>query len=260
MMFGRRRRPGQGVTAAVPTCGRPDKLRECIERLLVDDVIERVLVWDSAPCEKNRALAAEFAIVSVVESERLTGPAEARLELARRVETDFTLYTDDDQYARNGAVAEMLRLMTRHSAVQILGGALCHDGKCWNVAQHINFGRIGGELTVHKTFTHPQDLDRLGIDMIAADITNPNMLVRTPAFRRVNFDPRFDFFFDLYDFGMQCKREGIQVFATHRAVFEHDAGGYTGPTMRAADRELDRQKFMTKWGVRQIGPTGGGWR
>ena len=47
------------------------------------------------------------------------------------------------------------------------------------------------------------------------------------------------------------------MFATHRATFTHDPGGYTHPTMRDREREMDRRRFMAKWGVRQVGATGG---
>ena len=75
---GRKQRLKPGLTAAIPTCGRPDKLRKCMEHLLVDNILDRILIWNSAPCEKVRSLAAEFPVVAVIESECPTGPGEAR--------------------------------------------------------------------------------------------------------------------------------------------------------------------------------------
>ena len=256
-----------GVTAAIPTCGRPGKLRKCIERLLADGggggAINRVLVWNGAPiCEKEvRSLAEDFPVVSVIEAGRLTGASESRFELANRVETEFVLFIDDDIYADPGAVPELVRLIGLHDEVDILCGAQRDSsGKRLDVSQRLTFGFSGGVRTVHKSFHHPEDLDRLGIDLIEWNVPNSQAIMRSRIFQRVNFDPAFEWFFEWYDFGMQCAREGIRVFGTHRATFEHDPGGYTFETKRGSNREIDRQRFMAKWNVRQTGPTGGGYR
>ena len=142
----------------------------------------------------------------------------------------------------------------------LIASQRARDGRWRDLAQHIEFGRLDGRTTVHKTFTWPQDCKRLGLDMIASDVPASQAIMRTSVFQRVNFDPQYDFFFELYDFGMQCLREGIRMFATHRSIFEHGPGGYTHRTMRDRDREIDRRRFMDKWNVLQIGPTGGGLR
>ena len=210
--FLRRRRFKPGVTAAIPTCGRPAKLRTCVQACLADGLVDRVLVWNSAPnpCRELSRLAAEFPTLSIVEAGRLTGPGEARYQLARRVETEFTLFSDDSKYAEKGAIAEMMRLMRLHDDIDILLGAQrnANDGKWRDLAQNIACGRLGEEVTVHKTFTWPQDLERLGLDMIASDIPNAQMLARSAVFEHVNFDPRYNFWFELFDFGMQCVAAG----------------------------------------------------
>ncbi len=85
------------------------------------------------------------------------------------------------------------------------------------------------------------------------------MLARSAVFEHVNFDPRYNFWFELFDFGMQCVAAGggVRMFATHRAAFTHDPGGYTHPNMSNGEREEDRRRFMAKWRVRQVGATGG---
>ena len=218
-------------------------------------------IWNSAqePCAEVSSLADEFSIVTVFEAGRLTGPSEARFELGKRCETEFLLYCDDSKFPDLGSIAELVRLMGSHDDVDILYGARRYKGKWGDLSQRIHFGRVGGRTTVHKTFTWPQDCKKLGCDMIASDIPiGGPALVRTCLLDRVNFDPQFDFFFELYDFGMSCLREGIRIFATPLAVFEHDPGGYTHPTMRDRDREIDRQRFNAKWNVLQVGLTGGG--
>lgn len=218
-MFRWRKRFKPGVTAAIPTCGRPAKLRKCVEACLADGLVERVLVWNSAPnpCERLSRFAVEFPALSVIEAGRLIGPGEARYQLAGRVETEFLFFSDDSKYADAGAIAEMMRLMRLHDDVDILLGAQrnVNDGKWRDLAQHIAFGRLGEERTVHKTFTWPQDLDRLGLDMIVSDIPSSQMLARTAVFERVNFDPRYDFWFELYDFGMQCVTGGGSTDVRH---------------------------------------------
>ena len=149
--------------------------------------------------------------------------------------------------------------MRLHNDVDILCAAQrSQNGKWRDLSQLIQFGTVGGRTTVHKTFIWPQDCKDLNLDIIKSDIPSSQALMRNSVFDRVNFDPQYDFFFELYDFGMSCLREGIHIFCTPLAVFEHDLGGYTRPTMRDRDREIDRQRFMAKWNVLQVGPTGGG--
>ena len=261
-MFRKRKHMVSGVTAAISTCGRPRKLRRCVESILADGVIDYVIIWNSAPepCAEVSSLADEFSIVTVFEAGRLTGPSEARFELAKRCKTEFLLYSDDNKDSDPGATAELVRLIRSHGDVDILTAARrsSNNGKWFDLSQRIHFGKVGGRTTVHKTFIWPEDCKKLGLDMIASDIPSGQLLVRTSLLDRVNFDPQYDFFFELYDFGMSCLREGIRIFATPLAVFEHDFGGYTHLTMRDRDREIDRRKFMAKWNVTQIGPTGGG--
>lgn len=252
-----------GVTAAIPTCGRPEKLRKCVGSILQDGVIDHVLIWNSASAcvDEVRSLAGEFPTVSVFDAGQLTGCSEAYFELANRIETEFVFFSDDDTYADLGAISELVRLIGLHREVDILYGAIRNkDGKYLDVSQRLNFGFLYGTKTVHESFHHPEDLDRLGLDMIASDIPGPQAIMRSAIFQRVNFDPKYSWFFDRYDFGMQCVREGVRVYGTHRATFEHDPGGYTIETKRGKNREIDRQRFMAKWGVRQVGPTNGGYR
>lgn len=252
-----------GITAAIPTCGRPDKLRKCIEACLADGVIDHVLIWNSAPTGKDevRAIVAEFPIVSVIEAGRITGCSESYFELANRIETEFVFFSDDDCYADPGAISELVRLINLHADVDVLSGTIYIGGKYFDVGYRLNFGfSSNGIKTVHKSFHHFGDLERLGIDMAQSDIPGPQAIMRTAIFSRVNWDPRYSWFFDRYDFGMQCVREGVRVFSTHRATFEHDHGGYTIETNRGKNREIDRQRFMTKWNVQQVGPSSGGYR
>lgn len=157
-MFRWRKRFKPGVTAAIPTCGRPAKLRKCVEACLADGLVDRVLVWNSAPnpCEQLSRLAVEFPTLSVIEAGRLTGPSEARQQLAKRAETEFLFFSDDSKYADDGAIAEMMRLMRLHNDIDILLGALrnINDGKWLDLAQHIEFGRLDKERTVRSPAIH----------------------------------------------------------------------------------------------------------
>ena len=64
------------VTVAIPTCGRPEKLRMTVERFLEMDAPLRIDIWDSAPNDANRTLAGEYDSVRLFESDHITGPAE----------------------------------------------------------------------------------------------------------------------------------------------------------------------------------------
>ena len=83
------------------------------------------------------------------------------------------------------------------------------------------------------------------------------MMLRAAILDRVAFDPRYDFFFDLWDFGMQVRRQGVNAYATALAIGDHWPGGYgDAVTARVTPREVDAQRFLDKWGYVPIGDSG----
>ena len=207
------------------------------------------------------SIAKDFPNCSVVESERVTGASESRFALANRIRTEFVFFSDDDVYADPGSISYLVNTITQHDDIDILSGVIRNrSGKYFDVSQRLAKGYLDRDKTICKTFYSRSDLEELGIDIIESDIPGCQSIMRSAIFRRVNWDPNYTWFFEWYDFGMQCARNKVRLYGTHKATFLHDPGGYTIETNRRKNREIDRQRFMTKWGVRQLGPTGGGYR
>jgi GT2 family glycosyltransferase len=246
------------LTIGIPSCGRPEKLGKCLSSC-VETVGEptAVIIVESMPNDESRQLARNYH-ATLIEFDSPVGPARARFEIGKKVETELLLYTDDDLIARQGAIQRMLAIMDAHSNIDILGATWAENGGFRESGQLLAFNVTLDEKRVSKTMIYPDDLGAAGSVATRVDITMATMLVRTSVLERVAFDPRYDFYFELFDFGMQCREKGIHLYCTHLAVFDHNPHGYQGSTLRSAPRERDLGKFVGKWGYHPVGPLGGG--
>lgn len=97
----------------------------------------------------------------------------------------------------------------------------------------------------------------MGLTSVSVHGVMSSMLVRTEIFKKINFDKRYKFFYELFDFFMQAYHKGLEIRALPSVIFEHRPEKYTGPTMRKLHSpEEDMQRFIEKWGVIPIGDLG----
>lgn len=243
---------------AIPTCGRPDKLAKAVASFNRSSVPLDIVVWDSLPNDTNRELASNTENVQLYESRTLTGPAESRYELGQRIQTELVIFADDDHFPRPNAVETLIRLMHRYPDVDMLSVRWSRGGKDHALTQQLRFGYgEEGNRTVQKVFGFPDEVVDLGLNLVQTDVTTPTFITRASVLSHVAFDPRFEFYFDLWDFGMQIHDARLRSYATPLANFEHEPGGYGDTaTKRSVDKSVDRDRFISKWGVVPIGSTG----
>lgn len=246
------------LSVAIPTCGRPDKLAKAVASFNDSRVPLDIIVWDSLPNNTNRELADNTTNVELHESQTLTGPAESRYELGRRIRTELVMFADDDHFPQTNAVETLINLMDRYTDVDMLSVRWSRAGKDHALIQQFRFGYAGdGGRTVQKIFGFPNEVVDLGLELIQTDVPTPTFITRASVLRHIAFDPRFEFYFDLWDFGMQIHEAGLRSYATPLATFEHEPGGYGDTeTKRSVDKSVDRERFVSKWGVVPIGGTG----
>ncbi|MEM6812615.1 MAG: hypothetical protein AAF549_09145, partial [Pseudomonadota bacterium] len=95
------------------------------------------------------------------------------------------------------------------------------------------------------------------LDSIKVDAVLATMLIQTKIFEQVQFDPQFDFFFELFDFFMQCYQHKKNIHVMPTVVFEHKPLTYSSSTLRQKTHaNIDKQKFIDKWGLELIGSHG----
>ena len=110
-----------------------------------------------------------------------------------------------------------------------------------------SFSQLTEQRFVVKT---PVYFDFPGGPVVTLDDVMPSLIARRSIFETCNFDSRFGYFFEWFDFYIQCKNEGISCAADAGAYFYHIPEKYANATSaQNCPREIDRQRFIEKWRI-----------
>jgi GT2 family glycosyltransferase len=247
------------ITIGIPTCARPDKIEACLNSIRRHVPLEhRLIVLDSRITDEARRLYESFPITHLIALEAPIGPSESRARIAEQVKTPYLLYLDDDNEVTPGAVSAMFEFMETNPEVDLVAGGWLEYGRYRALGQRFNFGTMGDDRIIYKTYIGVEKLQALGITSLRVDVTLATMLVRREVFDRVTFDPRYGFYYELYDFFLQCYYEQLHVAVLPDVIFEHKPTRYRKTTMRQqSGRDEDKQRFVEKWGLHPVGRIGG---
>lgn len=245
------------LQVAIVSAGRSEKVAACLAsvRKHLGHTVD-VIVVDSKPSKESELAYRRFNVGTVVIPATVIGPSAARQIIEERAERDLILFLDDDNIVTGGAAESMLTHLDSFPEVDIVGG-------CWfelggfehrELGQNFHLGRDKSGPVVYKSFVSRGAALKMGLESVSVDAVLATMLVRRDVLERVGFDPQFNFYYELFDFFMQCKKQRVVVSALPGAVFEHYPGGYQGTTMRESSASEDRDRFEAKWGCRPIGP------
>lgn len=246
------------LTLGIITCGRREKIKECLASIR-DYVPEpyEIIVVDSLISDENKQLYETTPFCRCITFSEPISPAEARYRLTREVQTPLLLFLDDDIVLEEGVVALMMKHLDLFPEVQIVGTSWEEYGNYRELGQNIRFGTRNGGRCVFKTFEHYHETRERGLEALRVDCVHATMMARTEIFSQVNFDPKFGFFFELYDFFMQCKSEGIAIEALTGGLFHHRPIQYEVTTKRQeTPREEGAAYFRDKWGLEPLGALG----
>ncbi len=244
------------LAIGIPTCGRPRAVEACLDSIAANVTTEhRVIVVDSLITDAGRQMYARYPGVTVIAREKPIGPSEARRLIAAEADTDLVLFLDDDNLVTPGSVEALLKHLDDHPEVDIAAGAWREDRAEQRRAlgQYFHFGRNARGDAVYKEFVLVDEALRLGLSAVRVDGVQATMLVRRAVFERASFDPRYDFFFELYDFFMQCRQQNVRIEALPGVIFDHRPVPYEGATLKqTSDREVDRRRFAAKWSMEPV--------
>ena len=127
--------------------------------------------------------------------------------------------------------------------------------------KHLHVGRRGEQPVTWKSFLMYEDALRMGLTSARVHGVLATMLIRREVYSQIRFDPRYDFYYELFDFFMTCRDQGVAIDVLPGAIFEHRPIPYTGQTRRqTGDEDADRARFAAKWGLEPLGPKGFGGR
>ncbi len=265
----------------VPTNARP----YCLERLLKSlrhlPAPTWVIVGDSTPPEApewvrlwyERLFASPGLRVVRLEPNR--GPSGARRDLIARCDTPYVLFLDDDVVATPSSARVFDPLV--EGRADIVGGTWLQDkwsdyGRLLEEDQarqlplddlpipepkvvpvgfmySFSCADIEPRCVIKTQLTCSAMLDAI----VFVDDLVPNIAMKTEILDRVNFDERFLYYFEWYDFYMQAREAGLRCACNTAAKFAHMPEAYAwqaAPHLRP--REDDRERFRAKWRVKPL--------
>lgn len=244
------------LTIGIPTCAREESVSACIDSVLknVEIPFKLIIVDNTKAYTKPKINLTEiFDIDKYIEIEKPIGPSASRKIIAENTSTEYLLFLDDDNLVRKNAVEMMMEHLKNNPKVSIVSGAWYEKGK-YKFGQKFNFDSKKGKKIVFKTFVTYNEVKEMGLSSVRFDSVFASMLCRTKIFEKVMFDERYRWFYELFDFFMQCYQENIIIESLPDVVFDHKPLKYSGKTMKHDKRRMEgREIFIEKWGVTPVG-------
>jgi GT2 family glycosyltransferase len=246
------------LTFAVLTCGRPDKIKLCLESIYkYHGPMPNVIVLDSYLTSETNHIYSQHPGIKVVGLSSPISPSEARYQLASRSETTYTLFLDDDLVLTETSVPVLYQRLVQHPHISVVSAAWREKKGFRELAQLFHLAEIERQKVIFKSFLYRKECERLSLSAVRVDGLHASMMVRTSIFEEVNFDPRFGFYLELFDFFMQCKRNGLVCEALTDTYFWHRPSEYRLSTKRATvPRTQGILLFQSKWGLTPVGSLG----
>ncbi len=241
------------LTIGIPTCAREESILLCINSVLKNVSIPfDLIVVDNTKAyyQPKINLSEIFDIYKYVEIEKPIGPSASRKIIAENTSTEFLLYLDDDNLVRKNTVETMMQHLKNNPNVSIVSGA-------WYEKRNYKFGTKNGKNIVFKTFVSYDKVKKMGLSSVRFDSVFASMLCRTNIFKKVMFDEHYRWFYELFDFFLQCYHENIIIESLTDVVIDHRPYKYSGKTMKHDKRRMEgKEIFIKKWGITPIGQLG----
>jgi len=244
------------TSVLIPTNGRPESLKSCLEAIwnnihpnigviVLDSTISSAR---SEVIEAYELIYSSMPNVRVIRPGRVIPPGHARKILAEECQSEFFLFMDDDHEIQPGAFSCLARASEEFD---IVSGRWIEDGGERPLCFHYHFSASEiSKVVVKQALRYQSKLDGL---IIPADDVLATMLCKRSVFERVNFDKEYHFFYELFDFFMDCERSDVSIAVAVDAIFKHNPVKYKSKSSRQThNRESDRIYFIKKWACEPV--------
>lgn len=139
------------LSVIIPTCGRPELLLSCLERLLpeiqnLDRSCYEVIVSDDRPSDATRAMISQLDDMIVYSSGPGRGPAANRNHGASLAGGDWLVFLDDDCVPENGLLNAYRDRILRDKSSRVLEGRISALGERTSIDQEAPINETGGCL------------------------------------------------------------------------------------------------------------------
>ena len=253
------------LTIAVITVNRLQALRQCLSSIFNNVSMKyELIIYDNSPTDINKPILDKIRNkpnVRVIHDPNLKCLNACRNKIVELTETQYLLFVSDDITIPKNQVERMYRFITENTYVEIVSPLWCVQNRLKELGQFLNFGVYNGKHYVWKTFIHRLDAIKLGLEAVKVDIGLGTIMHDVSIYRKVRWDERYNWFYDEFDFGMQCYFKRIQWYSLANVVFYHHRIPYSINTLKhSKSGKLDKRKFEEKWNVVHIGSLGAGLR
>ncbi len=247
----------------IPTNGRPHCLEDCLLSIQNNTTINcEVIVLDSTDNSTTKSasteydnLYAQFPDVCVISTHKNTPPGKARKLLYEYVKQEkkygkYILYLDDDVYVYQNTIESMKKAIDEKRCDIVSGiweekPTSRPTGFVYSVGENIN------EKYILKIPVNWESI--ANDDLVFFDDVMPSLFASADIFANVSFDDRYDFYYDIFDFFMECRKHNLLIAVHGGARFFHNPKKYkTTSTRQTQDIDIDKSKFISKWGVTPI--------
>ena len=246
------------ITIAIPTNGRPHCLENCLASIYENSsvpckiaVLDSTCAGDSSKViDAYQEVYSKYPDVQVTKCLQNIAPGAARKNISKTVTTKYILFLDDDLIIHPSAIKIMQRC-AETTNYDIVSGVWEEKPSARPTGFNYSFGVRNKTPFVLKS---PIRWGEIGTtDIISLNEALPTIFMRTSLLKRVSFDDRYEFYFDVFDFFMDCYTEGLKVCVHGGARFLHNPLKYMSQSTRQThDFMLDKQRFMDKWGYEPI--------
>jgi GT2 family glycosyltransferase len=214
------------LTLGITACNRPDKLKNLLKKLKArtegnkEEIPYNIIIYDATP-ELNEKVYSNYN-ADIIEGSLETSPSEARKIICENIETEYLLFLDEDLEPKKCAIEDMLNHIEKEKVEAVSG--------LW--IDHNEFYRPIGDLFIDSE----NEIGRIPVryrevqnkDFVSLDVGLPSVMLRTEIFTEIEFDPKFEFYYEWYDFFMQFREKDFELHGLPPALFIHNPGGYEG--------------------------------
>jgi GT2 family glycosyltransferase len=250
------------ISLCIPACGRPSRLKELLASLEGDaDLLAETIVINATPGTAKAEVHAAYRELAEVKrfstiQAPWAGPAEARANGARltKADSEYVLFLDEDLRSRPGGLGKMLSFLDANPDVACCSAQwIDHRGSEPPKRRPLGYVYVesvsGSPPTLYKHAVHTSGA---GYPPFILHDLQASVLIRKPVLEVCNFDPKFDFFLELFDFFYALHKGGFRCAGLPEVVFDHFPGEYrSGSQKRDADvkKLAAHDYFINKWGI-----------
>lgn len=243
------------ISILIPFAGRIKSLSNLLESLEKVTIDSNIFILNIGEHDLSH-LSSSRHNINVINHKSIISPSSARKLLLKQADTEFALFLDDDLLVGKNSIELMLDVMLKNSDIDLLGGAVLEDGEYREIGARFLLGQKEGFNIVEKINIGYDEIKDRGLDLVSVDlVTQPPFLLRRSNYMNENFDSRYPWAKEIYDFFFSSYWLNRRSYVVMNAIFEHRPAKYastTNKTNKVENNQIGKDVFESKWGFKIV--------